>query len=1093
MIIFNVTKDKVSIKQDDTLNRGEYNVTKCKFLFSKEYDGLVKEAIFFIEEKNIGILLDENDECNIPQEAFEFRGNIEIGLYAYYTNNDKLEKRYSPSRTTKVISDGSYTSEIDNTEEITPTDKEQMNSIIKNNVEEIKRLSTNKVDKRDGYNLSKNDFSDMYKKKLDGIEQNAQVNKIEKIFINNDEMPIVEKNINITIPTKLTDLKNDNNFVNDKNYVHTDNNFTHAEKEKLKELNNYDDSSLNEKIVENSNSILENKKDIQNLKETSEKNTSNINEFNKNLQNYSLVTETGYKLDLSIDNSTYVMTLKLLDKKENVLSTGKIDLPIESMIINVSYDSNVKRLTFSLQNGNIINVPLNDLISGLVTEENLDEILKEYALKKDIPKNLSELKNDSNYVKNTDYATRTYAGVIKGTGAFCFTVDSEGQPKLNVLDYNTYKQYSFNNFISKGTLENVIEGKKLETKNNKVISVSKNSTDEQYPSAKCTYEIKKELEKLKDEILEIGEASDSFIHVEDSTMSELQELSVDGVCEQETITGSQLYNINTTSIIAPYVSKTDDDWITVSASNTTSNVMYVNVFDKLIQKLKTSTDYTIVVEIKSVSYEGNNNYFHVTSHVKPQKTGQFSKEYQPLVNTLINNSVLVTHNTTLADFANSVFGLRTFFSVVPGGSVSITFRLSVLESLDITSSNFVYEKYTGYQPSPSPDYPQDIKTITDSLIVTSCNKNFLKMNDNYSKGYTTTKNGITLKVEDDLSISLKGTATAKTEFFLFGSWSVRNNSYLPKEIFTISQNGFVDGITSNLGFFKNGNNIKNYGLTYTKKSNTFNLSQIEFDGISYAIAIAEGKTIDTRVYMQIESGKKTTSFEEQLQSQITANLPEGEFIGKIDDTYKDALSVDLQADGKYHFVLNKNIGKRILNSGDMSSRIVLNTGDIMYRTMKYTDISINKVFIILCNRYVGIEKPANRKDGNIYWNSLNRTIDIIDNRASITTIDEFKTWLSTHNLEVYYVLENPYKVDLGIVDMPFSFDEVTNIFTDSDLLPKINATYYKNFISTIRNLQVNNDNLKNELMSINNRLAVLESANASTISDEEESEVVNNE
>ena len=110
MIIFYVTKDKVSIKQDDTLNRGEYNVTKCKFLFSKEYDGLVKEAIFFIEEKNIGILLDENDECNIPQEAFEFRGNIEIGLYAYYTNNDKLEKRYSPSRTTKVISDGSYTS-----------------------------------------------------------------------------------------------------------------------------------------------------------------------------------------------------------------------------------------------------------------------------------------------------------------------------------------------------------------------------------------------------------------------------------------------------------------------------------------------------------------------------------------------------------------------------------------------------------------------------------------------------------------------------------------------------------------------------------------------------------------------------------------------------------------------------------------------------------------------------------------------------------------------------------------------------------------------------------------------------------------------
>ena len=106
---------------------------------------------------------------------------------------------------------------------------------------------------------------------------------------------------------------------------------------------------------------------------------------------------------------------------------------------------------------------------------------------------------------------------------------------------------------------------------------------------------------------------------------------------------------------------------------------------------------------------------------------------------------------------------------------------------------------------------------------------------------------------------------------------------------------------------------------------------------------------------------------------------------------------------------------------------------------------------------------------------------------------DFKNWLSTHNTEVYYVLETPYTVDLGVVDMPLSYDEITNIFTDSDLMPQINAKYYKNFISTIRNLQVNNANLKNELMSINNRLVALESANASTISDEEESEVVNNE
>ena len=38
------------------------------------------------------------------------------------------------------------------------------------------------------------------------------------------------------IPTKLTQLQNDGNFVKDANYVHTDNNFTTGEKEKLESL-----------------------------------------------------------------------------------------------------------------------------------------------------------------------------------------------------------------------------------------------------------------------------------------------------------------------------------------------------------------------------------------------------------------------------------------------------------------------------------------------------------------------------------------------------------------------------------------------------------------------------------------------------------------------------------------------------------------------------------------------------------------------------------------------------------------------------------------------------------------------------------------
>lgn len=50
------------------------------------------------------------------------------------------------------------------------------------------------------------------------------------------------------LPKKTSDLQNDSNFVSDKNYVHTDNNFTKEEKEKLGTLANYDDTEIKEQI-----------------------------------------------------------------------------------------------------------------------------------------------------------------------------------------------------------------------------------------------------------------------------------------------------------------------------------------------------------------------------------------------------------------------------------------------------------------------------------------------------------------------------------------------------------------------------------------------------------------------------------------------------------------------------------------------------------------------------------------------------------------------------------------------------------------------------------------------------------------------------
>lgn len=90
----------------------------------------------------------------------------------------------------------------------------------------VKTALNNKVDKVSGKGLSTNDFTNAYKTKLDGIETGAQVNVIEGVNVNGSAVTPTNKIVNLTIPTKLTDLTNDGNFVTDANYVHTDNNFT---------------------------------------------------------------------------------------------------------------------------------------------------------------------------------------------------------------------------------------------------------------------------------------------------------------------------------------------------------------------------------------------------------------------------------------------------------------------------------------------------------------------------------------------------------------------------------------------------------------------------------------------------------------------------------------------------------------------------------------------------------------------------------------------------------------------------------------------------------------------------------------------------
>lgn len=94
-----------------------------------------------------------------------------------------------------------------------------------------------------------------------------------------------------------------------------------------------------------------------------------------NLVNYELKGNTGTNLSVSIDNATYVMTISLKNSSGNVISEGTIDLPLESMVISASYDSETKEIVLTLQSGETTRFSVADLVSGLVSQTDFDNAM----------------------------------------------------------------------------------------------------------------------------------------------------------------------------------------------------------------------------------------------------------------------------------------------------------------------------------------------------------------------------------------------------------------------------------------------------------------------------------------------------------------------------------------------------------------------------------------------------------------------------------------------------------------------------------------------------------------------------------------------
>ena len=188
------------------VNEKEINVTEFEFEFAGEItDNYVKEAYFTFKGNTYKQII-VNNKCDIPSEVLDEKGQVELGVVAYIVENGEELKRYNPSPAYFNTWVGSLKEEYENTEPITPTDLEQLQSVVagKQNMlvsgTNIKTINNQSLLGSGNINIQggsggSNDYED--------LDNKPSINNVE--LIGNKSLT----DLGIDIPTTLAELTDD--------------------------------------------------------------------------------------------------------------------------------------------------------------------------------------------------------------------------------------------------------------------------------------------------------------------------------------------------------------------------------------------------------------------------------------------------------------------------------------------------------------------------------------------------------------------------------------------------------------------------------------------------------------------------------------------------------------------------------------------------------------------------------------------------------------------------------------------------------------------------------------------------------------------
>lgn len=332
-----------------------------------------------------------------------------------------------------------------------------------------------------------------------------------------------------------------------------------------------------------------------------------------------------------------------------------------------------------------------------------------------------------------------------------------------------------------------------------------------------------------------------------------------------------------------------------------------------------------------------------------------------------------------------------------------------------------FEPYTGGQPSPSPEYPQEIKAVNE-LSGVMCGKNLINpatvandyfINDQNGKLTPALKCNATdyIKIQPNTNYYISKNPSKKG---CWGAWYDKNKKHV--KAITGDKYGTVVTSPSNAHYIRltlnhSGTNPNFANNMYLYRCNTDNLLFERFFGsnLNYTFQNPLYRIGDVYDYIDFNRGK------------IVRNIGVITFDGSDDEGWCLSLT-------QY-------------------------TNNIRFFTTILGDSTIHLNLLVLCNKFSYIK---HMQGNDLMGISYTNTLDIQLDKSNLSTQDltGFKTWLNKNPITVVYQLATPTEEDIPTelltqLKQLQTYYPQTNIIWNTEVEPYINFDYKLNLKSWI--------------------------------------------